>query len=84
MEFNLSYLDLKNFTRTSLEHSFLAGASLWQQADTFTRTVSACSRQPLGAANPTPKCLDFLQNSEKAAQQWELEHRYELFESSVN
>ncbi|WP_433971052.1 adenosine deaminase family protein [Tunturiibacter lichenicola] len=83
LEFGLSYLDLKSSARTGLEHSFLPGASLWQQPDKFTQTVSACSGQPLGSANPNPKCLSFLQSSEKAAQQWELEHRYDLFESSL-
>jgi adenosine deaminase len=83
MDFNLSYLDLKSSARTSIEHSFLPGASLWQQPDVFTKTVAACAGQPLGAANPTPKCLSFLQSSEKAAEQWQLEHRYELFESSL-
>jgi adenosine deaminase len=83
MDFNLSYVDLKTSARTSLEHSFLPGPSLWQQPDSFTRTVPACAGQPLGAANPTPKCLTFLQGSEKAAEQWQLEHRYDLFESSL-
>jgi adenosine deaminase len=83
MDFNLSYLDLKSSARTSIEHSFLPGASLWQQPDVFTKTVAACAGQPLGCANPTPKCLSFLQSSEKAAEQWQLEHRYELFESSL-
>jgi adenosine deaminase len=83
MEFNLSYLDLKKSARTSLEHSFLPGASLWQQLDDFNKTVPACAGQPLGAANPTPKCLSFLQSSEKAAEQWQLEHRYDHFESSL-
>ena len=82
LDFNLSYLDLKNMARTSLEHSFLSGASLWQQPDIFTRTNSACAAQPLGAANPTAKCLSFLQSSEKAAEQWQLEHRYQVFEVS--
>jgi adenosine deaminase len=83
IEFDLSYLDLKSSARTSIEHSFLPGPSLWQQPDKFTQTVLACSGQPLGSANPTPKCMSFLQSSEKAAQQWELEHRYDLFESSL-
>jgi adenosine deaminase len=83
MEFNLSYLDLKQSARTSLEHNFLPGPSLWQQPDVFTKTVAACAGQPLGAANPTPNCLSFLQSSEKAAEQWQLEHRYDLFESSL-
>jgi adenosine deaminase len=82
IEFHLDYLDLKNMARASLEHSFLPGPSLWQQPDTFTRTIPDCTGQPLGAADPTPKCLSFLRSSEKAAQQWELEHRYDLFESS--
>jgi len=83
MDFSLSYLDLKISARTSLEHSFLPGASLWQKPDVFVQTVAACSGQPLGAASPTPKCLCFLQSSEKAAEQWQLEHRYEQFESSL-
>jgi adenosine deaminase len=81
-DFGLSYIDLKNMARASLEHSFLPGPSLWQQPDTFTRTVADCNGQPLGTANPTPKCLSYLRSSERAAQQWELEHRYDLFESS--
>jgi adenosine deaminase len=80
LDFNLSYLDLKKMARTSLEHSFLPGPSLWQQQDNFTRTNPACSSQPLGGPNPTAKCLAFLQSSEKAAEQWQLEHRYQLFE----
>jgi adenosine deaminase len=83
MDFNLSYIDLKSSARTSLEHSFLPGSSLWQKPDIFTQTISTCAGQPLGAANPTPKCLTFLKSSEKAAQQWELEHRYDVFESSL-
>jgi adenosine deaminase len=81
-DFDLGYLDLKKMARTSLEHSFLPGASLWQQPDIFSRTVPACAGQPLGVANPSPKCLSFLQSSERAAEQWQLEHRYELFESN--
>jgi adenosine deaminase len=80
MEFNLSYLDLKSSARTSLEHSFLPGDSLWQRPDAFTQIVPACAGQPIGADNPTPKCASFLKSSEKAAEQWELEHRYDQFE----
>jgi adenosine deaminase len=83
MDFNLSYLDLKASARTSIEHSFLPGVSLWQKPDAFTQTVSACAGQPLGAAKPTPKCLSFLQASEKATEQWQLERRFDLFESSL-
>ena len=83
-DFHLGYLDLKEMARTGLEHSFLPGASLWQQPDIFTRTVPACSGQPLGRTSPSQRCLSFLQSSEKAAQQWELEHRYEVFEATIH
>ena len=83
MDFNLSYLDLKTTARTSLEHSFLPGPSLWQRPDVFTQTVPACAGQPLGATSPTPKCASFLESSEKAAEQWQLERRYDQFESSL-
>jgi adenosine deaminase len=82
-DFNLGYLDLKQMVRTSLEHSFLPGPSLWQRADIFTRTVPDCASQPPGYLNPAPRCLSFLHSSEKATQQWELERRYTLFESTL-
>jgi adenosine deaminase len=82
-DFNLSYADLKEMARTSLEHSFLPGPSLWRQPDNFTRTNAACASQPLGAEKPTAKCDAFLNSSEKAAEEWELERRYQLFESTL-
>lgn len=82
-DFNLSYADLKDIARTSLEHSFLPGSSLWQQPDNFTRVNQACAAQPLGADKPTAKCDAFLRSSEKAAEQWQLEHRYNVFESTL-
>lgn len=83
LDFNLTYLDLKNMARASLEHSFLPGASLWQKPDVFTRVNSACASQPLGAANPAARCRGFLASSERAAQQWELERRFRSFESNL-
>lgn len=82
-DFNLTYIDLKNMARTSLEHSFLPGPSLWQQPDSFTRANPACASQPLGAEKPTARCQAFLKSSEKATEQWELEHRYHVFESTL-
>ena len=83
MDFNLSYPDLKASARTSIEHSFLPGASLWSQPDNFAKVVPACAGQSLGALKPTAKCLSFLQASEKASEQWQLESRYDQFESSL-
>jgi adenosine deaminase len=83
LDFSLSYLDLKRMARTSLEHSFLPGASLWAQPDDFTVFNAACKGERAGAENPSQKCLAFLNSSERAAEQWQLEHRYQLFESDI-
>ena len=81
IDFSLTYLDLKTMARTSLEHSFLPGTSLWLTRDDFTRTVKVCSGQTLGAEQPTAACTAYLQSNARAAQQWELEHRSAVFES---
>ena len=82
-EQGLSYSDLKRMARTSLEHSFLTGESLWQTPDRFVRAKSPCAGQMLGSAAPTGACKALLQSSEKAAQQWELERRFTAFESGA-
>ncbi|HEX2917293.1 MAG TPA: adenosine deaminase [Edaphobacter sp.] len=84
LEFHLNYLELKNIARTSLEHSFLPGVSLWARPDEFAVAVSACASQPLGSEKPTSKCAAFLQTSEKASEQWQLERRFQMFESRLN
>ena len=83
VDFSLGYLDLKRIARTSLEHAFLPGPGLWQSPDDFTRPIAACSRQPLGAETPAPACAAFLRESPRAAQQWELEHRFQSFEAEL-
>ena len=82
-DFNLGYLDLKKMARTSLEHSFLPGRSLWASPDIFTRMEPPCAAETPGADNPTPRCTEFLRSSAKAAEQWQLEHRYTVFESTL-
>lgn len=77
----LTYADIKQMVRTSLEHSFLPGASLWNSRDVFTKTVSACAHETLGDEKPSAVCATFLKSSEKAQQQWELERRFTAFES---
>ena len=81
--YDLHYADLKRMVRTSLEHSFLPGGSLWSAPDVFTRTVSGCSQDSLGADKFSARCADFLKSSEKASQQWELERRFRAFESGL-
>lgn len=80
--FGLRYLDLKQMVRTGMEHSFLPGDSLWRERDSFKSVASACSTGLIGAEKPSADCSAFLQKSEKATQQWELERRFRAFEAS--
>lgn len=80
--YGLSYPDLKEMARTSLEHSFMPGLSLWSAKDIFTHAVAACSADSLGTGMPSGDCSAFLKTSEKAQQQWGLERRFREFESS--
>jgi adenosine deaminase len=80
--YGLTYADLKQIVRTSLEHSFLAGASLWRDRDRFNRPVAACAQDSLGAGHRSSACTEFLRSSERARQQWELERRFLSFEGS--
>jgi adenosine deaminase len=81
LEFQLGYLDLKDMARTSLEHSFLPGNSLWAKPDTFTTVNSACTGQIAGSGTPSSRCRNFLDANEKAAEQWDLERRFNAFEA---
>jgi adenosine deaminase len=81
--YDLTYADLKAMVRTSLEHSFLPGASLWREQDVFTRASEPCAHDSLGAEKPSSTCAAFLKGSEKAQQQWELERRFRSWEAEV-
>ena len=79
----LRYVDFKKMVRTSIEHAFLPGESLWQRTtpETVGRPVAACRGQ-LGRAQPVGACATLVHSSEKAAQAWELERRFHVFEAS--
>lgn len=79
--YDLSYAAVKQMVRASLEHSFLPGASLWRTPDDFVTIASACAGDVPGHSATTQGCESFLKSSEKAQQQWELEHRFRVFES---
>ena len=83
VDFGLTYADLKTSARTSLEHAFLPGSSLWAAPDRFDRLNAACAGTVIGAEDPKGGCLQFLEGSAKAAQQWELEHRFRVFEANL-
>jgi adenosine deaminase len=83
VEFNLSYPQLKEMARTGIEHSFLPGTSLWKRPDQHGEVMAVCAAEKIGAEDPKPGCADFLRSNEKAAQEWELEHRFVVFESTL-
>ena len=75
--YSYSYTQLKRMARQSLEHSFLPGASLWREGQTF-RPVAACAGTP--GTKPAAVCQKFLDGSERAQMQWKLEREFAKFE----
>jgi adenosine deaminase len=80
---HLKYRQLKTITRDSLEHSFLPGASLWTNV-AQAKPVGACvATETMGVGDvPNAGCQQFLDTSERATLQWELERRFRVFESA--
>ena len=74
---SLGYKELKRMARMSLEHSFLAGSSLW--ASDF-RPVAACANDRAGAGKVSSACQKFLNANERAQMQWKLEAEFAGFE----
>jgi adenosine deaminase len=79
----LSYRDFKRMARTGIEHSFLPGAGLWQTSaiEKLDQPVPQCRGQ-LGRDTATGACAALVRSSEKAQQEWELEHRFHTFEAN--
>jgi adenosine deaminase len=78
--YHLNYMDLKRMTRQSVEHSFLAGASLYSDAQTF-HPVAACAGDRPELARISPGCQRFLDANDRARVQWRLEQEFAKFES---
>ena len=81
LDYHLTYHDLKQIARTGMEHDFLPGDSLWAAPDVFTNPAAPCKGEAIGQENSAPGCKAFLDSSEKAAAQWELERRFRVFEA---
>lgn len=77
--YHLSYADMKNLARQSLERSFLPGASVWKDAKSF-RLVPACAGDRPGLKSVSSSCQRFLDGNERAAEEWKLEGRFTEFE----
>jgi len=81
-DFGLSYTDLKTMARTSLEHAFLPGGSLWAGTAPF-KLAAPCASDVPGASRISSACRSLLQSSERAKVQWGLEEAYEKFEKNA-
>jgi adenosine deaminase/adenosine deaminase CECR1 len=79
----LHYADLKMLSRNGLAHSFLPGESLWATARDF-QPVAACLNDVPSADSPSDGCRDFLQRSERAQLQWQLERDFTAFERALS
>jgi adenosine deaminase len=79
-EQGLEYPMLKTMARTSLEHSFLAGGSLWSDGRRFV-AVKECAGDRAGERNISQGCKAFLKANERANEQWKLEKAFTEFEA---
>jgi hypothetical protein len=74
--YSLTYAELKELARNSLEFSFLPGASYWIESG-YRQPAAACAH----GVNTGP-CKAFLESSAKARLQCDLEKRFAEFEAA--
>jgi adenosine deaminase len=80
--FSLTYPDLKEIARNSIEYSFLPGKSLWRDHD-YRHPEPACATSISGDHEVGIACSALLAASAKAQQQWRLEQRFYRFEHAL-
>jgi adenosine deaminase len=83
--YGLTYPELKDLARASLEYAFLPGRSLWNgnpTRDGYTLTRACAGEQP-GVSDPGPRCRALLDSSEKAELEWRQEIDFHRFETTV-
>jgi hypothetical protein len=76
----LSYTELKKMARTSVQHAFVPGASLWSNGKEFI-IATPCARDVPGAKPRSVSCQKLLDANEKARLEWELEGQFREFEA---
>lgn len=76
---NLEYANLKRMARTSLQHAFIGGESIWKNFRT-TELTAACSSDRPETDTVSAQCQQFLNGNKKAALQWRLEKSLISFE----
>jgi adenosine deaminase len=83
--YGLSYPELKDLSRASLEYAFLPGRSLWRGNPTREGYYLAgpCAGERPGVTAPGGRCRALLDSSEKAESQWRQEVAFHRFETGV-
>ncbi|WP_418960727.1 adenosine deaminase family protein [Streptomyces tritici] len=83
--YGLSYPELKDLARASLEYAFLPGESLWRGNPTAQgyRLTGACRGERPGAPVGSEVCRRLIEASPKAATQWRQEAAFAAFEQRV-
>ena len=89
--YGITYPTIKNLVRNSIAFSFLPGEPLWpvaDQASMYQHPAKACARSlallaKATTATPDTSCSTLLASSERAAQQWQLEKRFAVFEAAA-
>jgi len=78
----IDYHQLKAMARNSLQHAFLPGDALFESV-AGAQAVAACApTDTMGLGqSPSDECQAFLDGSERARLQWQLEARFRKFES---
>ena len=76
LTYNLSYSELKELVRNSLEYSFAPGAGYWKTRK-YLSVVASCA-----AGRKTAACREYLDKNEKARLQADLEERFAAFEKN--
>lgn len=78
-EQGLGYLQLKTMARNSLQHAFIAGASLWSDGRKFVPVIQ-CAPDIRFKKLTSSACREYIDNNEKAKLQWRLEEEFNAFE----
>lgn len=83
--YGLTYPELKDLARASLEYAFLPGESLWLGNPTRNGYVltGACRPVDLTTGRPGPRCRALLDTSAKATAQWHQEIAFRQFERTA-
>jgi adenosine deaminase len=78
LTYNLTYADLKEMVRNSIEYSFAPGAGYWKDRK-YGAVTAACA-----SGGKTAACAAYLEKNEKARLGSDLEDRFAAFERASN